>query len=285
MAAKRAVETCERSTISVNVNQPKGLVKAHDSVVLSRTVTTSSTSALEHVRSTGPCRNELRQAALGIVALLLALGRVDDEDDVGDRNRGFGDVGRKDDAPDSFRWGLEDGLLFGDGNGGVEKVDFVLAVGEVDVEKGVAVSVEEDVANGLDLVPSGKEDEDVALVRLADDPGDDEGDERVRHVEVVDFADGSSGALVDIDLGDEFAAVVGVDRLFAPDPASLRRREPESLQLANGVVQEMLVDGEAASWREQRESDLAERGWSAERKHSPGTSTTGARRPVSGSAK
>jgi hypothetical protein len=232
-----------------------GLVDVHrgetgvrnDTVVLSCTVTTGTTGALKDVGRSGPRRNELRETAFGVVALLLTLGGIDDVNDVRNGDRRFGDVGRKDDTTDSGSGRFEDGLLLRDGDRRVEDVDFVLLRVEVDVEEGEPSSIEEHVTDRLDLVPSGEEDEDVTFLGDGEDVGDEEGDKRVRHVEVVDFSDGLAGTVVDRDGGDEFALKVGDDRLLVEDPSSAVGRKAHRLEGLDRLVKPVLLDGEGAT--------------------------------------
>lgn len=219
----------------------------HDAVVLARAVTTGAAGTLEHVARARPRADELRQAPLRVVPLLLALGRVDDVDDVGDRDRRLGNVGRQDDAADALGRGLKDGLLLGDGDGRVQHVDLDVAAGKVHVEERVPVAVEEDVAHRLDLVPPGEEDEDVALVRARHDVRDDERQERVRHLEVVDLADGAPRARVHRDGRDELALQVGHDRLVLEDPPAAVGGQPQGLELLDRLVEPALLDRERAA--------------------------------------
>jgi hypothetical protein len=202
---------------------------------------------LKDVGRSGPRRNELRETAFGVVALLLTLGGIDDVNDVRNGDRRFGDVGRKDDTTDSGSGRFEDGLLLRDGDRRVEDVDFVLLRVEVDVEEGEPSSIEEHVTDRLDLVPSGEEDEDVTFLGDGEDVGDEEGDKRVRHVEVVDFSDGLAGTVVDRDGGDEFALKVGDDRLLVEDPSSAVGRKAHRLEGLDRLVKPVLLDGEGAT--------------------------------------
>jgi hypothetical protein len=87
-----------------------------DTVVNTLAVATGAAGALVEVRLADPGRDERREMLGRVVALLLDAYRVDDVDDVGDRDRGLGDVGREDDAPLAGDLRLKDGLLVGDGD-------------------------------------------------------------------------------------------------------------------------------------------------------------------------
>jgi hypothetical protein len=115
---------------------------------------------------------------------------------------------------------------------------------EVEVEERVPLSILKDVANRLNLVPTGKEDEDVTFFGFRDDVSDDESEERVRHVEVVDLSDGFAGSMVDRDRRDEFSLEVGADRLLVEDPSSSVLRNSFVLELLNDVVEPELFDRE-----------------------------------------
>ena len=84
----------------------------------------------------------------------------------------------------------------------MEDVDFVLSIVEVDVEEGVASSIEEDISNGLNFVPSGQEDENMTcdyasvtthlvkflrltFIGLRENPGDNERNQRIRHYKLI----------------------------------------------------------------------------------------------------
>jgi hypothetical protein len=91
-----------------------------------------------------------------VVTRLLDSTRVDDVDDVRDRDRCLGDVGGEDDSTDAIRRGLEDFSLLGLGDGRVEDVDGLL--GEV-VTEGSPSRIAKDAVEGLDRLQTVAEDE------------------------------------------------------------------------------------------------------------------------------
>jgi len=60
----------------------------------------------------------------------------------------------------------------------------------------------------LNLVPTGEEDEYVTFIGFRKDVSDDEGEERVWHVEVIDFSHWFTGSVIDGNVRDEFSLKV-----------------------------------------------------------------------------
>lgn len=130
----------------------------------------------------------------------------------------------------------------------MQDVQFVsVRVVKVEIEERVPLSILEDVADGLDLVPTGKEHEDVTFVGLRENVRDDQGEERVRHVEVVNLSDWFPGSVVEGDDGDKFSLEVGDDRLFREDPSSSVLRDALALERFDNVVEPVLLDREGAT--------------------------------------
>lgn len=64
---------------------------------------------------------------------------------------------------------------------------------------------------------------------LAENPGDDQGDERVGHIQVIDLADRPAGTLVHLDPSYKLTVVVSHNTLFAKYPSSLVCGEAKAL--------------------------------------------------------
>lgn len=120
---------------------------AQDAKVLSLPVPSRAACPLVDVGLADPGRDEGRQVLGRVVPLLLDAGRVDDEDDVGDRDGRLGDVGREDDAPLARAGSLEDSLLLLDGHRRVQDVERDIRRVEVEAER---VTPGEDAVHLLD---------------------------------------------------------------------------------------------------------------------------------------
>lgn len=59
--------------------------------------------------------------------------------------------------------------------------------------------------------------------------------------------------MIDLNPSDQFTLHVKIDRFLLPDPRSLIRRQSESLQLLDGTVEEVLVDGERTTCNDSRQ--------------------------------
>ncbi|SGZ22490.1 BQ5605_C022g09494 [Microbotryum silenes-dioicae] len=211
-------------------------------------MTTRATGTLAEVRGSRPGRNELRHATLGVIALLLALGRINDVYDVRDRDRSFGDVGRDDDASYTLGSGLEHKLLIRDGDRRVQDVHFVpVRIVKVDAEQRVTTRFREDRLHVLDLIPTGQEDEHVTFLGLGEHVRDHECDQGERHVEVVDLADGATGVRVCRKSRHELSCEILYDRLFIEDPSSFLRGQSKRPQFFDNRIETMFFHGEASS--------------------------------------
>ena len=119
-----------------------------------------------------------------IVSNFFDLGSINNVDDIGDGDGGFGNVSGEDDSADTRRRRFEDDLLFSEGNGGVEQVDGVFA-SVVDVDRKRTKGLLKSALSGHDIVPAWKENEDVTILGFLEGMTDGGGNEGVGEFQFV----------------------------------------------------------------------------------------------------